>query len=161
MVVLPVVTDLVIGTRGVLLAIQALTVWRLGLDGAWALLGSWRRCGLRSRRALENSGILHERLVRDRVTGVVRRAIVLVVLRVVVRERGWVALLRTLATGLRLAVGLRALRQRLRRLGVSRRKAGSTVGLLRSTMQAFDVIVTHAVPVETALATRIRIVEIL
>ena len=131
------------------------------MDGAWALLGSWRRCGLRSGRALENSRVLHERLMRDRVTGVVRRAIVLVVLRVVVRERGWVALLRTLATGLRLAVGLRALRQRLRRLGVSRRKAGSTVGLLRSTMQAFDVIITHAVPVETALATRIRIIEIL
>lgn len=116
---------------------------------------------MRTRRTLEDGRVLHEGL-GNRVARVIGRAIILVVLRVVVRKRGWVTLLRSLTARLGLSTSLRGLRQGLRRLRVDWRKTRGTVRLLRTPVQALDIIVTHVVPVEASrLTTGVGIIEIL
>ena len=142
-----------------LLAIQALSVRGLWLHGARTLFGCGRRCRLRSRWALENGRVLDERL-RHSVAGIVRRTVVLAlgIRRVIVGERGRIALLRTLTSaGLPLAAALRRRRMLLRGLSVRRRKTGCSMRLL-ATRQTLDIVVED-IAVTEAGGTRVRVVE--
>ena len=144
-----------------LLTVQALAVGRLRLYRARRLLARGRGSGLRARRTLEDGWVLDEGLWHG-VTGVVRRTVVLVLgVRIVVREWRRVTLLRALATGLALVSRLTGLRELLRWLSTGRRQTGSAMGLLRCAREALDVFVTEHVAVTEASWSRVGVVEVL
>lgn len=130
--------EVVVGVARVLLvlAVQTLAVWTLGLDraGALHLFGGRAGSRLRSRRTLEDGRVLDKRL-RHTVSRVVRRTVVLAlrIRWVVVGQRRRVSLLGTLAS-IWLSLGTRLSRRPggvlLRTLSVCWRKARCSVRLL-------------------------------
>ena len=158
MLTMMLVPDLVVRVRWVLLAVQALSVGTLRLDGVRALFASGGRSGLGSGGTLEDGRVLDERL-RDGVPGVVRRAVELVLREGVVVGEGRRVLLRSLAAGLSLSARLGRLGKLLRWLRVGGLKTRSTVTLLGGARETLDVFVTKSISVVEARRSGVRVVE--
>jgi hypothetical protein len=147
------VARFIISSRRMLLAIQILAVWiRLWRDGRRTLFRCGRRCRSRAWGTRLEHGRVFDEGLRHSVTRIIRGSVILVLrVRIVVRQRGRIALLRTLSClRLRLCTSLGRRRMLLARLRVSRWKCRARGWLLLCVGQTFHIIMTQNIPVPKA-----------